>query len=364
MDALAAAAAAAGSPVAAPPPSEQRLTEEQRWTVIVYKKDGKSTSWIARRLEVARSSVRAVWTRYQATGSPGSGSRSGRPRCTDEATDTAIAFVAHVDVFTSPRRIRRKLELDDVSARTIDRRLQEAGLYGRVARHKRDYSDVEIRKRMSFAEGYADWTVAAWSRVIFSDEKSFYGRGWCGQMWVRRPIGAALDPKYCAHSVAHPALVGMWGCFSAAGPGYIRTYNGTVNAIIMKDILSENLVATAEEHSLMEPRAPQWYFLHDNAPTFNNALVRAWLHNKGIACLDLPPYSPDLNPIENLWSWFSNRIDVGDCSTVEKLQDRIAEEWEKMRDNKDALEYMQELVASMPRRCQAVIAAKGWHTKY
>jgi len=92
--------------------------------------------------------------------------------------------------------------------------------------------------------------------------------------------------------------------------------------------------------------------------------VRAWLHNKGILCLEFPPYSPDLNPIENLWSWFSNRLDVGDCSTVEKLQDPIAEEWEKMQDDETALEYMKSLVASMPRRCQAVIDAKGWHTKY
>jgi len=114
----------------------------------------------------------------------------------------------------------------------------------------------------------------------------------------------------------------------------------------------------------MKPDAPQWYFLHDNAPTFNNDVVRAWLHNKGIACLEFPPYSPDLNPIENLWSWFSNRLDVGDCSTVEKLQDRIAEEWEKMQDDEAALEFMKTLVASMPRRCQAAIDAKGWHTKY
>src|SRR5690606_19387683 len=46
---------------------------------------------------------------------PASGSRSGRPRCTDEAADTAIAFIAHLDKFTSPRQIRRKLQFDDIS---------------------------------------------------------------------------------------------------------------------------------------------------------------------------------------------------------------------------------------------------------
>jgi len=36
---------------------------------------------------------------------------------------------------TSPRRIRRKLELDNISPRTVDRCSQEGGLCGRVTRH-------------------------------------------------------------------------------------------------------------------------------------------------------------------------------------------------------------------------------------
>jgi hypothetical protein len=78
----------------------------------------------------------------------------------------------------------------------------------------------------------------------------------------------------------------------------------------------------------------------------------------------MPPYSSDLNPIENLWSWFSSRAEVKECDTMEKLQDRIAEEWEGLRESKEAREFMIELVHSMPKRCQAVIDAKGWRTKY
>ena len=35
---------------------------------------------------------------------------------------------------------------------------------------------------MSFAEGYR---AMDWSQVIFSDEKIFWGNGFCGQTWVR-----------------------------------------------------------------------------------------------------------------------------------------------------------------------------------
>jgi hypothetical protein len=61
-------------------------------------------------------------------------------------------------------------------------------------------------------------------------------------------------------------------CFSAIGAGYVQTYNGTVNAIKMKQILDENLIPTAEEHGLITHPPQQWYFLHDNAPTFEMRL--------------------------------------------------------------------------------------------
>ena len=46
-----------------------------------------------------------------------------------------IAIHARVEKFTSPMQCRRVLDFSaaDVSPRTIDRRMQEAGLFGRVA---------------------------------------------------------------------------------------------------------------------------------------------------------------------------------------------------------------------------------------
>jgi transposase len=359
MDALVAAVDAAPPPAAAAAPRGQRLTTEQRWAIIALHKDGRSNSYIARQLGVHRATVRAVRARYDATGSPGSGRRSGRPRATDEALDTAIAFTARVDVFTSPRQIRRKLELD-VSISTVDRRLQEAGLFGRVARHKRDYTPAEVAKRLSFANGYRDWTAAEWEKVLFSDEKKFFGTGFCGRVWVRRPKGEALNPEYCVHKLAHPVSVNVWASFCAAGQGYCHIFNETMDKHLYKRILSDNLLPSARLHfSLAPPALDQWYFLHDNDPKHTSGIVREWLHNNGVTALDFPPYSPDLNPIEHLWAAMAREVETHDCSTMEKLQDVIAAVW----DNVDG-DYMQKLVHSMPARCEAVIEANGWHTKY
>src|SRR4051812_21605629 len=99
MDVLAAAAAAAPAPDDEPAPRGQRTSTEQRWAVVAMHKDARSNTHIANKLGMSRTTVRDILARYAATGTPLSGSRSGRPRCTDEATDTALAFTAYVDVF-------------------------------------------------------------------------------------------------------------------------------------------------------------------------------------------------------------------------------------------------------------------------
>jgi len=45
--------------------------------------------------------------------------------------------------------------------------------------------------------------------------------------------------------------------------------------------------------------------------------------------MDFPP-SPDLNPIEKLWSTMARAVETHQCETVDELQDVIAAEWDKV----------------------------------
>jgi hypothetical protein len=80
-----------------------------------------------------------------------------------------------------------------------------------------------------------------------------------------------------------------------------------------------------------------------------------------VTVIDFPPYSPDLNPIENLelWSIVQTSAEKHACKSMEDLQDKIAQEWDVV--DKDLL---RKLARSMPKRCAAVIAAGGAQTKY
>ena len=85
------------------------------------------------------------------------------------------------------------------------------------------------------------------------------------------------------------------------------------------------------------------------------------MEDNGINVLDWPPQSPDLTPIENLWNHTKKELPKypRQAKGVWEIWDRVAEVW-----NNIDPEVCQNLIKSMPRRIQAVIKAKGGHTKY
>jgi len=103
----------------------------------------------------------------------------------------------------------------------------------------------------------------------------------------------------------------------------------------------------------------QWWWLQDNAPAHTAQVVQDWMNTKGVPQLDFPPYSPDFNPIENLWSDLKRRVERRNPRTVEELEQYVTEEWANT-----PLETLQHLSNSMVDRCKAVIKQKGHMSKY
>ncbi len=72
-----------------------------------------------------------------------------------------------------------------------------------------------------------------------------------------------------------------------------------------------------------------------------------------------PPQSPDLNPIENLWYLLDFSLRKRRPSTTEELVCALKIGWSEFTAEKRLA-----LVNSMHRRCELVIASKGWPIDY
>ena len=102
-----------------------------------------------------------------------------------------------------------------------------------------------------------------------------------------------------------------------------------------------------------------WTFQHDNDPEHTSKLVTEFLAQKKFRILEWLSQFPDLNPIEHLWEHIERKISVRKQSNQHDLFELIKRTWEEI-----PIDVLINLVDSMPRRCNAVVAAKGFPTKY
>ena len=87
--------------------------------------------------------------------------------------------------------------------------------------------------------------------------------------------------------------------------------------------------------------------------------IQQWLHENEVETLEWPPQSPDLNPIEHVWEHMEIQLKFYSATTVTQLSQNLELIWSKI-----PAEFLKELTYSMPSRIEAVIKARGGHTKY
>ena len=146
----------------------------------------------------------------------------------------------------------------------------------------------------------------------------------------------------------------VWGCMSCDGVGPLVKVEGRMSGRDYIRLLSQTLVP------YIQSLGPEYIFQDDNAPCHRAHTVTRWVASKGVKTMEVwPPQSPDLNPIEHLWRILAIRIKSYKPKDLKELEERLKEEWSKI----PAVE-VQNLIASMPKRVEAVITAKGGPTKY
>jgi transposase len=75
-------------------------------------------------------------------------------------------------------------------------------------------------------------------------------------------------------------------------------------------VANVNAIGIYELYSFILPwfLQPGDIFMHDNASVHTARIIKALLEELGVDLMVLPPYSPDLNPIENLWALMKAEI--------------------------------------------------------
>jgi len=335
------------------------ISDDIKLNILSLLAQGLSTRQVADQCSVSQSVVaRLRKTRLPTVPEPRGGRRE-KLSAQDKRSCVRAITSGQLDTAAAVTKRYREDTGIDISSRTVRRAFNQAGLKAGEKETKPKLSAKNIKARLDFARRHRDWTVADWSRVIWSDETKINrfcsdGRSWC---WIRD--GETRQPRNVKQTVKHGGgSLMVWGCMTAQGPGNIHRIQGTMTQHAYKQILETQLLETIQKFDMDASRV---IFQHDNDPKHTAKSVQEWLGEQQFEVLDWPAQSPDLNPIEHLWAMLKRRLNQYETppSGMLELRERIQTQWSKI-DNRECAR----LVESMPRRIEAVLSAKGMWTDY
>lgn len=98
-----------------------------------------------------------------------------------------------------------------------------------------------------------------------------------------------------------------------------------------------------------------------NDTCHRNSLTNSFKSQAGIRTLKWPARSPDLNPIENVWSLLKRAVrrSVRPGDDLSRLEAILRQEWDRLDQA-----TINRLIQSMPSRVRLVIEGSGETTKY
>lgn len=155
----------------------------------------------------------------------------------------------------------------------------------------------------------ADLAGVAVDKLVFIDESA-------ARTDMQRLRGRAPRGRRCvaAGPAGHWKVATMIGAVRLDGPLSCATLDGAVDAATFLVWVTAALCPLLRVGDVV---------VMDNLSAHKHPAVRAAIESVGARLIYLPPYSPDFNPIENLWSKVKEALRAAAARTTDALGDAI-----------------------------------------
>ena len=205
-----------------------------------------------------------------------------------------------------------------------------------------------MKKRMDYAVAHAGSNYN-WFKWISSDEKKFNLDGPDGfnYVWV---FDGNKAPNFSKTPNARASVM-VWGGIFHNGKTPLMEVNKKSKSKDYIVLLEAGLLPVYEEQM----------FKHDGAKIHTSKETREWMEETGVIYESWPPRSPDMNPIENAWSWLARAVysEKPVYKNVKELKKAIFKAWDEM-----PISFINSLIESMPSRMIKVIQKNGGAIDY
>lgn len=311
---------------------------------------------IAKQLNISKTCVFNAIKKHRETGEFEDKKRTGRPQKLDKRDQRHLKRLVKDENRLSVSKITRDLNQSlskPITSRTVFNYLKKLGYEYKVKLKKQWLSAKHREQRMAWCRRHAHFSPDDWRNVIFSDESTFYVLERKNQVKIWRTDEERLHQD-CIQQVntGRGGKLGIWGGISGQGPTEARIFDENMDGSMYCDVLSNEL-----KRSMAKLQDKQKIiYQQDLAPWHTSNLVKAKIQKLKLKVMDWPAKSPDLNPVELVWSILDKKLMATPIYNKSTLRKRLEEEWKSL-----SVDLCKSLVDSMPERLAKCLKAKGGH---
>ncbi|CAG8549581.1 13574_t:CDS:2 [Dentiscutata heterogama] len=134
---------------------------------------------------------------------------------------------------------------------------------------------------------------------ISANESKFIHFGYNHRQFYWKHLGDPFQDEYVRGTKPFGGGgVMIWGCITSKGVSHLCCIENSIDSEAYHIILAKKLFGTLLQYDLS---VNDIIFQQNQAPAHKSGDTKNWLHYRNLEFLDWPPYSPDLNTIEDLW---------------------------------------------------------------
>ncbi|GAX85829.1 hypothetical protein CEUSTIGMA_g13244.t1 [Chlamydomonas eustigma] len=333
-------------------------SQEERWAIIAHWKQNGNSHITARELKLTVKVVDRWIRRYETTGDVSDAQKSGRLRKLNaSAAKKALKLLLEREHGNSAAVAQMLYAYGCVnqqfSRRTVTRSAHKAAkAEGMKIKHvqgrpRKKLTAATMQKRVAFCTAMMRMN---WMNALFTDRKKFHfsypGCKVTAGAWVLE--GQSLEVPTVNHAQCQNVYAGI----TAFGMTKLHIVAGSSGHQNKQGRAAKNITSMEygqqdndPTHKAAKPEVEQWNAKHASSMK----LLMGWP----------PSNSPDLNPIENFWSYLQAKVNKRGCKTFSEFKVALEAEAESVPTT-----YFLSLVKSMPDRIRACLTLNGEKTKY
>jgi transposase len=287
-----------------------QLSEKDKYAIVNYREAGWSHIRIAKTLKINVKTVYLYVGRYREMEDVNRKTGSGRkPEVTNEMIMHVMNEIHKNAYYSIDELFTQVNETISITKYMIRKILFGNGYIYDLPPIRFPLSEEHKKKRLTFAISHL---MIDWTKIIFLDETACWKDNKQVKRWHNPNNIYDCDVMY-----KHGSKCNVWGAITY-NEKEIHVFHDNMNADKYVQILEDFLGNLHDDDH---------YILQDNDPKHTSKKARAFMEENKFKTLKFPSYSPDLNPLENIWGIFKTNVAKRNTDTINEFKQILYQEW-------------------------------------